>query len=295
LEYLDGLEPGAIPTFEEYERAARVTQNGESFYVVERDIALDHQGLVAYYERAYLEERPKAVTMALTSPDYSGLDKRVGHAWITYCFGDGWGVSDNRGTTGNKAGTVETVRLAARDWQRQANVRFIYAPSHDGSNCTASADAGDVDIAVVPSRAQDGTAHNAYSTAALPLQSPQRLNLGRAAETTNGLAMVLHEVGHLLGLRHEQDHPQSVFGCSSSYGYPSPLQEAGPVALTAYDPASIMHYLNVVADPNGGGNCTTSGGTWVSGMRLSSLDGYGARVLYGAPDIFDQIPLVSSL
>jgi hypothetical protein len=53
---------------------------------------------------------------------------------------------------------------------------------------------------------------------------------------TSSLGNALHEIGHMLGLAHEQDHPgakDGLYGQSKTDKY---------VVYSPYDPASIMHY-----------------------------------------------------
>jgi hypothetical protein len=70
--------------------------------------------------------------------------------------------------------------------------------------------------------------------------------------------LAIHEFGHILGLAHEQNHPDST--CTESQGAPQ-------TAITAYDGGSIMNY------------CAPSTQDW-----LSVLDREGIQELYGVGD-----------
>lgn len=67
--------------------------------------------------------------------------------------------------------------------------------------------------------------------------------------------IAIHEFGHALGLAHEQDHPQSI--CKDDQ------RSMKAVAMTPYDPDSIMNYCNK---------------DWSNG--LSELDKKGIRLIY---------------
>lgn len=74
-----------------------------------------------------------------------------------------------------------------------------------------------------------------------------------------GRGVLRHELGHILGYRHE--HIRGVKGCYS--------EDSNWFPLTPYDPHSVMHYF--------------CGGAGTRELDLSSSDKQGHRALYGAP------------
>jgi hypothetical protein len=72
-----------------------------------------------------------------------------------------------------------------------------------------------------------------------------------------GRGVLRHELGHVLGYRHE--HTRGVMGCYFENEQWSPL--------TTYDPSSVMHYLC------GGGGTST--------LDFTNVDKNGHRALYG--------------
>jgi hypothetical protein len=83
------------------------------------------------------------------------------------------------------------------------------------------------------------------------------------------VGVLRHELGHVLGFRHE--HIRS--------GAPSTCPEENTdevVDLTAYDPKSVMHYF--------------CGGVGSRDLRITDIDREGAQKLYGPP--WESVTLV---
>ncbi|MBZ4422954.1 hypothetical protein [Myxococcus sp. RHSTA-1-4] len=74
--------------------------------------------------------------------------------------------------------------------------------------------------------------------------------------TTEGV--LRHELGHILGFRHEHTHPASG----------TCFEDSDWRALTPYDPSSVMHYQ-------------WCSGVMTADMRLTDLDERGSVSLYG--------------
>jgi hypothetical protein len=233
-------------------------------------MVLDYDGLVRYYYDVVLAPVDKATGNVLTNGSVNFFDRRALPAVLRYCFSGGW---DSTGATAPTLASVQsTMATATADWARVVNARFIYVSSLDGTTCNSSqVTAGAINFWV--------TQHPTANTADAPFPSVtasfQRLRVGRGA-ATNGI--LRHELGHVLGLRHEQVHPNSGLGCASEGNVQNllpGLSQVGPAALTGYDAASVMHYTN-------GGIASCSGGT-TSTKAISPLDGVGTRILYGPP------------
>jgi hypothetical protein len=79
----------------------------------------------------------------------------------------------------------------------------------------------------------------------------------------NKVGVLRHELGHVLGFRHEQIRTGAPPEC---------LAESieNTFALSQYDPRSVMHYF--------------CGGVGTTELELTLIDREGARALYGPPD-----------
>ena len=84
-----------------------------------------------------------------------------------------------------------------------------------------------------------------------------------------------HELGHSLGFVHEHDRRENAANHDESWCHPHTLYSY--VALTSYDPYSVMHYSEC------GGRGVYPNGDPRNNMTLSTQDGRGAGALYGKP------------
>ncbi len=169
---------------------------------------------------------------------------------LTYCVSDGFGA--------RKATVVNALRLATQSWMAAADVRFVYLPEHD-ARCTAGNREVVFDVNPVNVR-------GAYMARSFfPADSRWARNLlidnSMFSETAGAFVGILrHELGHVLGFRHEHTRPEAR-ACFEDRQYR---------ALTAYDSASVMHYPH----------CRGTN-TW--NLPLTALDKQGAQAIYGAP------------
>jgi uncharacterized protein YkwD len=168
---------------------------------------------------------------------------------LTYCVSTAFGT--------RHAAVVQAMAAAAAAWEAVAGVDFTHVPAQDAS-CTASNTAVLFDVNPVSSGGQ-------YAARAFFPSS------GRAARNVlvDGSAfsavrpdltgILRHELGHVLGFRHEHTRPEAA----------TCFEDTRWRALTPYDSASVMHYPQ----------CNGTG----SALTLTALDAEGARALYGAP------------
>lgn len=250
-----------VPTFEEFRTSLR--RDSEQGYLVDGDIWLPNDETMAeYYEEAYLQERPKSII------DLVGgvRNKRPNGVWIRYCFTDKWGqaidVDGDTVTDYNSpalAPTQSNIEDAMAQWEATANVRFVHMTNLDGAGCNNTGSNPGVDFVV---RHYDDNG-SGIATGAFPdyAWADQALRVPSVGLTS--LSFAAHELGHVLGFRHEHIHSGS--GLSGTY-----CSEGGTwEELTEFDTQSVMKYFN----------CAVSQG--INGTPVSPLDGVGALTVYG--------------
>ncbi len=168
---------------------------------------------------------------------------------LTYC------ISNNFGS--NKAAVVAAMKRATDEigWDTMANVNFVYVPAQDAS-CTTS----NTNI-VFPVKQVSGQPYLARAFFPSSPKSARDVLVDTSSFGNTGwsLASILgHELGHVLGFRHEHTRPEAGT-CFEDNKYRP---------LTPYDNKSIMHYPHC----NGGSNS----------LSWSASDKVGATALYGA-------------
>lgn len=266
VEYEHNLVHVDVETLDELAKRTELPDN-PGHYLVEGDMVVAYEGLSNYYDRRHVQDKAIVTTIRDNGTGAITDAVRPNSMNIRYCFTGGWGgtelpLADAKALTLDAAGT----------WAGTARVRFNHVSSSDGASCTQTAVTnGTVDLVVKPNVGKPGAAFAWWYGA-----QASEMALGASMNR----AILLHELGHVLGLDHEQHHDNSGLGCPDPGYSPAPTGTnrswGDPRELTAYDSTSIMHYRTV-------GVASCSGGT-PTGTELSVLDGVGVRSLYGNPD-----------
>ncbi|MES1223239.1 MAG: matrixin family metalloprotease [Bacteroidota bacterium] len=231
------------------------------YYVVEGDLLMDEQEYMQYRINTLFLEDFKLV-MPPSADLRIDLDTANNTAvrWpendtITFCI--------NRNSFLNKTNydlVKANMAAAINDWMGTCNVVFEYKPQFDNSNYLYANH--DVDFVVLEYNANG----NFIAKAFFPRYPDKRKNL--LLDPTyyntqfNKVGVLRHELGHVLGFRHEHISPDAPPACPAEV-------ISGTLALTTYDSISVMHYF--------------CGGAGTRELKISPNDKLGASQLYGAP------------
>ncbi len=195
--------------------------SGDSAAVTESHLRQFYNEYVLTYRRAH-----PAVGMNLSTVyNIGGVDvvwTEEQRMHLTYCVSDAF--------TTRKAAVVLAMGEATAAWQAAANVRFIYDPTQD-----ARCDLTNLNVLFDVSRI---TGQSYLARAFFPNNDRENRNI---MIDTNSFwisppytltGILRHELGHILGLRHEQTRPEAGI-C---------FEDNGWRPVSGYDPSSVMHY-----------------------------------------------------
>ena len=209
------------PTFEEFEASTYQDHDGQ--YIVNGDEPLsDRAELRGYYEQMVRSADTESQSLIVNTDGGSDDLWSAGQALeLTYCVSDDFGA--------DKATVVDAMAGGAAQWEAASSgVDFTYFPSADG-NCVTSNDA--VLFPVEPVATTQYIARAFFPSSA----DYERNVLVADSLTTSGWSpdnILAHELGHVLGFRHEHTRPEAGTCFEDDNWRP----------LTPYDAASIMHY-----------------------------------------------------
>jgi hypothetical protein len=246
-------------TFEAFKARTYVEAANNNRYLVEGDLPID--GDDALYKH-WQDRTPGALTLAQNN----GVDVRWSAADvlnITYCVSNNFDSPNSYGA--NKADAVRAMVAAADEWKRRANVQFTYLSQYD-SNCTTSNNS--VTFAVVWNNSATGPTASAFFPDAPKSQRVLTTYHGffsLPGDNEHKMRVFGHELGHILGFRHEFVRPETPASCHGE-------TDTNWRPLTAYDSKSIMQY-----------SCTTP-----MTPAWTELDTQGVQSMYGAPRQFSK-------
>lgn len=250
-------------SWEEFLEQSTRLFNGNKYYVVEWDIALTLDELRGYYAEVVLQAPTKDSRWKATV-NVTGKGKDI---WtpkeamnLTYCVSNEFE---------DKARVVAEMQTAAAAWEAETQVDFKYVPAAD-DKCTNNNK--NITFAVRPK----------YDGAACAFIGPSGTGACEArtllidyddidwndvyddlAPNVTTVGVLRHELGHILGLRHEHIRPEAGGHCLEQQSSPSEWQD-----ITPYDNNSVMHY------PWCNGTISTT-------FDLTAMDKQGIRALYG--------------
>lgn len=247
------------PGWNAFRDAAAREVDGRTIYIVEWDRAVTLDELRAYYDAHVVRGGLGTLEQDSTVATFGGADD----VWtssaaqhLTYCVTDDFPAAD-------KQRAISEMRQATRAWEAEAHVHFQYVASQDAhcDNTNAS-----VTFSVRPWTSGGACSFFPSGSGCVPRTLVINFNdldtnpfYMANSPNVRTVGVFRHELGHILGLRHEQVRVAT-----------SCLAEGGTWrGVTPYDHASVMHY-------------PWCGGVLTSDLSITDLDSAGIQQLYNA-------------
>lgn len=245
-------------TFEEFEATVFKEPGEGGKYIVSGDIAIaDRKQLEEFFDKLQQEDDDTAhgkLTAALiVNMVNGGVDVWTSQRkkQLSYCVSDAFGA--------RKPSVLADMQAATQAWEQAADVDFIHVAAQDAA-CTASNNAVLFDVRPVDVDGQY-LARAFFPSDGRPDRNVLIDNSGfelDPADTLKLTGILRHELGHVLGWRHEHTRPEAGTCFEDTQFQP----------LTSYDAFSVMHYPQC----NGGGDWS---------LTLTTKDKLGAACIYG--------------
>lgn len=259
---------------------ARISIDHRDYFVVEGDLLFDEDELFFYARRRQLAMRKYTERTIGNGPELGDAQPLSSSTELMAIERNGRPVRWDAGTVlsycvlkrtfeqeDRYQSIVDAMHTATEDWEAACGVTFAHVKELDDS----------VELkpegALFPVR-EISVDSTMLASAFFPTDAVfrRRILINRVNFYTtsfNRVGVLRHELGHILGFRHEHIRSGAPAACPEE-------SEASAIPLTAYDPQSVMHYY-----------CGCQG---TRNLEITESDKVGAQKVYGPPlDVFDVI------
>ena len=244
----------------------KIDVGGETLYVLEGDLLLDEVQLEIYA----LQQEALTQARALGLPTESSrelLGILVNGRVVRWPVGRVLTYAVLRQTFSDSQyqEIVQSMKQATTDWENTCGVKFEHRAQFD--NSAPGAPIPKVLFTVrrvsgAPFIAAAFFPNDPTNRRRVLIDEQQYFNLPPPPTGFDRVGVLRHELGHVIGWRHEHIRSGAPAVCPDE-----PLFET--IALTEYDPQSVMHYF-----------CGNRG---TRGLRITEKDRTGAQLVYGPP------------
>lgn len=264
-------EANALPrTKELLDKTSTTEVDGQTLHVVEGDLLFDEDQLLLYSLRQEAVRNAEKVGAAPLGMSQSASLVAVAPGglivrWrpgkrLTYCV-----LRQSFPNTSQYDRVCADMETATLAWQETCGVEFAHLKEHDGHD-DPSSDPGEISPDVVFSVRFIDAQGQFIASAFFPTYPPARRRVlvdPSFFSTTMGFntaGVFRHELGHVLGFRHEHIRSGAPATCPDE-------DTLDVIELGEYDPQSVMHYFcGQVGNP---------------ALEITELDREGAQYVYG--------------
>jgi hypothetical protein len=253
----------------------RITIDEKGYFIIEGDVLLDEdEGKL--YARSLdqpLLSFPKAAPTALLGSGTDQyhveiiVDSRLGKpvAWehgktLTYAVARSKFSSESR-----YAAIVQNMNQATHDWEATCGVKFLHKAELDDKSHLVDENGIPIGVTFLVEEHSGG---DFYALSFFPNDPGHRRKLIISNTYFSGgmeydaVGVLRHEIGHILGFRHEHIRPGAPRECPGE-------STVNTIPQTEYTTNSVMHYL--------------CGGSGDKRLRITDTDRAGAQKIYGLP------------
>lgn len=266
------IKKQAMAEFEAYRsRLGRITINGHRYYIVQGDERMTERGLFVHWLNFVFRGRER---VGLDSSAFAGNEAKLiigkdnqGNE-LSWPRGTILRYSITRSTFPNEQAYQQVKKefqQASSDWQGLCNIKLEYHPEKDQLPYSATNPQG-INFMVIYGEINPGDDPNVIAMAFYKNELYNKVNVFPAYFQDIAVSkpgVLRHEIGHILGFRHEQLSRDAPVECLGQ-------ERIGKVRpLTPYDHNSIMHYMCGMFDN--------------TRMIFTERDTLGSNQIYGPP------------